>query len=124
MQDLAAHPHEQALSGTTHLTVRFAQSTRFDFRTGGGLRAFSLQRPLYGFDLMYGMDMYARKPLLLHVELHLGNLSRALAAQARVTIGVQIWKLELYAGYDHTVVVGAESTARVGGPVFGLRAWF
>jgi hypothetical protein len=123
MQDLKARPHEQALSGTTHLTMRFAQSAGVDFRTGIGLRAFGLHKPLYGFDLMYGMDMYAGKPLLVHLELHLGNLGRAVAAQARATIGVQIWKLELYAGYDHTFFAGA-TQARVGGPVLGLRAWF
>jgi hypothetical protein len=105
------------------LTVRFAQSAGVDFRTGLGLRAFGLHKPLYGVDLMYGMDLYAQKPLLVHLELHLGNLGRAVAAQARVTIGVQIWKLELYAGYDHTIFAGA-TKARLGGPVLGLRAWF
>jgi hypothetical protein len=124
MQDLFARPREQALTGTVHLTLRFAQSTRVDFRTGIGMRAFGLHKPLVGFDLLYGMDLYARKPLLVHLELHAGSLGRAFAAQARATIGVQIWKLELYAGYDQTVVYGAKTTARVGGPVLGVRAWF
>jgi hypothetical protein len=123
LQDLAAQPHEQALSGTTHLTFRFAQSADVEFRTGAGLRAFSLHEPLFGVDLMYSMDLHPRDPLHVQLELHIGNLGSAFAGQARATIGVQIWKLELYAGYDHTVFSGA-SKARLGGPVLGLRAWF
>jgi hypothetical protein len=123
MEDLKARPHEQALMGTVLLNLRFAQSARVDFRTGAGLRAFGLHKPLLGIDLFYAMDLYARKPLVVHLELHAGSLARAFAAQARAAIGVQIWKLELYAGYDHTVVYGS-TTARLGGPVLGVRAWF
>lgn len=123
MEDLKARPHEQALMGTVHLDLRFAQSARVDFRTGAGLRAFGLHKPLVGVDLFYAMDVYARKPIALHVELHAGSLGSAFAAQARAVVGVQLWKLELYAGYDHTVVYGGK-TARLGGPVLGVRAWF
>jgi hypothetical protein len=123
LKDLSAKPREQALSGTTHLDLRFAQSATVQFRSGLGLRAFSLHKPLYGVDFFYSMDISSRKPLLVHVELHAGSLGHAFAAQARATIGVQLGKLELYAGYDHTVVFGS-STARLGGPVLGLRVWF
>jgi hypothetical protein len=123
LEDLSAKPREQALSGSTHLNLRFAQSASVQFRSGLGLRAFSLHKPLYGVDFFYGMDVSAHKPMLVHLELHAGSLGHAFAAQARATIGVQLRMFEIYAGYDHTVVYGP-STARLGGPVLGLRVWF
>jgi hypothetical protein len=122
--DLKARPHEQALAGTAHLAVRFAQSRHVGFRTGAGLRAFGLHETLLGVDLLYGVDVFGRRPIIAHLELHGGTLGRALAAEARLTVGVQLWKLELYAGYDHNVFAGGGRVTRLGGPVLGLRAWF
>lgn len=122
--DLRARPHEQALGGTLNLAVRFAQSRSVDFRTGLGLRAFALHEALYGVDFMYGMDVYGEHPIMAHLELHAGMLGHAGSAQARLTVGVQLWKLELYAGYDHTVFWREDQKTRLGGPVLGLRAWF
>ncbi len=89
----------------------------------GDERAPVLHGPLFGIDALYGMDLYARRPLVVHLELHAGSLGSAFVGQARAAIGVQLWTLELYAGYDHTVVMG-ESKAKLGGPVVGGRAWF
>lgn len=122
--DLRARPHEQALGGTLDLAVRFAQSRSLDFRTGLGLRTFALHEALYGVDFMYGMDVYGERPIMAHIELHAGTLGKAGSAQARLTVGVQLWKLELYAGYDHTVFWREQQKTRLGGPVLGLRAWF
>ena len=123
MRELATPRPDQALAGTTHLSYRFAQSQSVVLRTGVGMRAFSLNRPLFGIDVLYGMDLYARKPLIVHLELHAGSLGSAFLGQVRAAIGVQLWKLELYAGYDHTVVMGERKT-KLGGPVVGARAWF
>jgi hypothetical protein len=122
--DMTARPHEQALAGTLHAAVRFAQARHVAFRTGVGLRAFGLHGTLLGVDVLYGVDIFGKRPIMAHIELHGGTLKKALAAEARLTLGVQIWKLELYAGYDHNMFASNGRVTRLGGPVAGLRAWF
>jgi len=123
-QDLAARPREQALGGTLLAGFRFAQARNVTFRTGAGVRVFSLHETLAGFDLLYGMDVFGQHPIMFHLDLHGGSLGGALAGEVRATLGVQLWKLELYAGYDHTAFASKGRVTRLGGPVIGLRAWF
>jgi hypothetical protein len=124
LRDLQEEPREQALHGTAHMAVRFAQAPRVELRTGAGVRAFSLDRPLYGFDLMYGMDVFGKRPIVGRVELHIGTLGHAAAGEARLTLGYMLGKVELYAGYNHIAFWNDAGTTRLTGPVAGLRAWF
>lgn len=123
-RDLEAHPPEQALGGTLLGGFRFAQAKYVTFRTGVGMRVFSLHETLFGVDFLYGLDVYGQHPIVFHLDLHGGTLGKALAGQARATLGVQLSKFELYAGYDHTAFAGNGRVTRLGGPVLGLRAWF
>ena len=123
-EDLAASPREQALGGTAHVAYRFAQTRHVAFRSGAGVRVFALSRPELGLDLFYAVDVFGKRPIMAHLELHGGALNQAFAGQARLTVGVQIWKLELYAGYDHQAFSSRGHVARLGGPVLGVRAWF
>ena len=123
LSDIYEQPVKRAVSATSHVTYRFAQGSRFDFRTGVGVRMFALDAVRAGVDLMYAVDAYIARSVVLRVELHGGTLGQALAAQARSTLGVMLWKAELYAGYDHTVFY-RDGSATLGGPIAGLRAWF
>jgi hypothetical protein len=123
-QDLEARPREQALGGTLLAGFRFAQARNVTFRTGAGVRLFSLHETLAGFDLLYGIDVFGEHPVMFHLDLHGGSLGGALTGEVRATLGVQLWKLELYAGYDHTAFANKGRVTRLGGPVIGLRAWF
>jgi hypothetical protein len=124
LTDVFEHPAQVGSTGTTHLSYRFAQSQRFDFRTGLGMRMFTLDALRLGFDLMYAVDSYIAQNVVLRIELHMGSLTQAFVGQARSTLGVMFGPAELYAGYDHTSYISEGSTARLGGPVLGVRAWF
>ena len=124
LTDVLEQPAQVGSTGTAHLSYRFAQSKRFDFRTGLGMRMFTLDAVRLGFDLMYAVDSYIAQNVVLRIELHMGNLTQAFVGQARSTLGVMFGPAELYAGYDHTSYISEGSTARLGGPVVGVRAWF
>jgi hypothetical protein len=124
LTDVFEEPAQLGSTGTAHFSYRFAQSKRFDFRTGLGMRMFTLDAVRLGFDLMYAVDSYIAQNVVLRIELHMGNLTQAFVGQARSTLGVMFGPAELYAGYDHTSYISDASTARLGGPVLGVRAWF
>ncbi|HEX5656113.1 MAG TPA: hypothetical protein VFX59_02915 [Polyangiales bacterium] len=124
LSDVEEHPVEVASAGTAHMTYRFAQGERYDFRTGFGVRAFALDAPQIGFDVLYGIDSYLGRRGVWRIELHLGSAGNAFVGQARSTVGMTFDRFEIYAGYDHTAYLSAESGAALGGPIGGLRAWF
>ena len=123
--DVAEGSNDRAWMNTTNLVYRFAQSQRVDLRTGAGLRYYKLDDPRFGLDLLYGIDVYGRRPIVFRVELHAGILGDAGFGQARATLGGMIGRVELYAGYDHTYLSdGQGAGAKIGGPIAGVRAWF
>jgi hypothetical protein len=124
LSDVKERPVEVASAGTAHLTYRFAQGARYDFRTGIGLRMFQLDSLQLGFDLLYGLDTYLGPRVVWRVELHMGSAGQAFVGQVRSTLGAMIHRFEIYAGYDHTAYISGESKAALGGPIAGLRAWF
>ena len=124
LTDLKERPREQALMGTTHLSVRFAQAAHVELRSGLGLRAYGLNQPLYGFDFVYALDAFGKRREVASLEFHAGSLGHAGLVQGRLTVGYLLRNVELYAGYDHTGIHGSASTTRLSGPVLGLRAWF
>jgi hypothetical protein len=124
LNDFSERPHDQALHGTAHLSYRFAQAAHIEMRTAIGIRSFGLHRPLHGIDLLYGMDLFARRPITGRVELHVGSLGQAGVAQARVTMGGMVRNIEIYAGWDSTAIWGKGKTTRLRGPILGVRAWF
>jgi hypothetical protein len=124
LTDILEIPSQLAALGTSHVSYRFAQGKRFDFRTGLGMRVFTLDSVRLGVDVMYAVDSYIAENVALRIELHVGNLSQAFVGQARTTLGVMFGRTEVYAGYDHTSYISEASTARLGGPIVGVRSWF
>jgi hypothetical protein len=124
LTDVLEQPVQLAAAATAHLSYRFAQGKRFDFRTGLGARLFALNEVRPGFDMMYAVDSFIANSVVFRLELHLGSAGQAFVGQARSTLGVMFGRTELYAGYDHTSYIGEAGRARLGGPVLGVRAWF
>jgi hypothetical protein len=124
LSDVTERPVAVGSAGTAHVTYRFAQGQRYDFRTGLGLRTFTLDSTHLGFDIVYGLDTYLGRRAVWRVELHAGSAGEAFVGQVRTTVGVMLARFEVYAGYDHTGYLSATSHAALGGPIAGLRAWF
>lgn len=123
LSDVIAQPTEYAFAGTVHVLWHHALARRVDFRTGVGMRLFSMDSTRAGLDLLYGIDGYPSQWSIVRVELHAGLFAHAFTAEARGTIGALLGPVELYAGYGHTVFAGA-SRATLRGPIAGVRAWF
>jgi hypothetical protein len=117
-----------AWSGQTHLTYRFAQSEKAQFRAGVGLRHWADDRgSAFGVDFIYGIDIFWGRPITTSLEATGGWVGDAWAFGARGTIGVVMGNGEVFAGYDATWMgdaTGMGATAYLGGPVVGVRAYF
>jgi hypothetical protein len=117
-----------AWSGQTHVTYRFAQGERAQFRAGLGLRHWADDRgSTFGLDLIYGVDIFWARPITTSLEVTGGWVGDAWAFGARATLGVVLGHGELYAGYDATWMgdtAASGATANLGGPVAGVRAYF
>jgi hypothetical protein len=117
-----------AWSGQTHVTYRFAQSERAQFRAGLGLRHWADDLGSeFGLDFLYGIDIFWGKPVTTSLEATGGWVGSAWAFGARGTVGVVVGNGEVFAGYDATWMGPTASngpTAYLGGPVAGVRAYF
>jgi hypothetical protein len=124
LENLDDEPGEEtdsAVLGNAHLCYRFAQNPHLMFRAGAGYAHWiDGEGSEFGFDTVYGFDVFPRQPLILSVDLGLGSLGDAFTWRARGTLGANLGPFEIYAGYEH---VGIGSVP-LGGPVLGARAWF
>jgi hypothetical protein len=112
---------DSAVLGNAHLCYRFAQNPHLMFRAGVGYAHWiDAGGSEFGFDSIYGFDVFPRKPLIVSVDLGLGSLGDAFAWRARATLGANLGPVELFAGYEHISI----GSVPLGGPVLGARAWF
>lgn len=123
--EIGTNLRDQAFMTTGHASFRFAESKHVDFRMGLGPRAFSRKATRFGADLLYGVDIYGRKPIVTRLEFHAGSLRRTFVGQFRGTLGVMVGRAEIYGGYDHTYLSdGSDAGVRLRGPIAGARGWF
>ena len=74
-----------------------------------------------GADWGLGLDIFVHHPFVLSLDAQIGILGRrTFYGAARATFGVLIRRVELFGGYEHKQI----GSARLGGPLFGLRVWF
>ncbi len=114
--------------GDLNVIVRFAQSERFECRSGLGFRYLAdLTDDVKGdddfdagFNFLYGVDFFPVRPLVISSQIDLGTLGEAFVFHGRTTFGVMLLDWELYAGYDYLRVESVD----LHGPVVGLRYWF
>jgi len=113
--------HDSLLLGEMNLVFRFAQSERMQMRTGLGARVLAdAHDSTWGFNFLYGADLFPVKPVVLSGELEAGSLGSAGVFHARATMGLLYKRYEIYAGYDFLLI----GSVGLQGPVLGFRLWF
>ena len=117
---------ETAVLGRAGLSVRFAQDSTAQFRTGVHILHWSYGGdPANGFAGSYGFDFFPGKPVIASVDLFLGVLgvgaaeNHALFFNMRGTVGVALGRAEVYVGADLITI----DRVSLGGPLMGVRIW-
>ncbi len=114
--------------GQSHVSFRFAQSPRVQFRAGLGARHWiDQQGSTLGLDGLYAVDVFWGKPMTSTLEITGGSLGSGWAFETRATVGAALGMGEVYVGYD-AIWIGPGgidgAIAYLGGPLAGLRAYF
>jgi hypothetical protein len=111
---------DQLLIGDLNLTLRIAQHEQAQVYAGLGVRGLiDGASSTAGINTTYGLDLFPLAPLVISLQGDLGHLGAAFYLEGRATLGVTLGRLELYAGYEATLIgdVGFHD------PTFGLRIW-
>jgi hypothetical protein len=107
--------------GDAYLTWRFAQCSWGQMYLGAGARwQIDRQHSTAGCSFLYGGDFFPIDPLIISTTLDMGNLGDAFAIRGRCTVGVQLGRWEIFAGYDYQRI----GNAQIQGPLVGLKRWF
>jgi hypothetical protein len=114
-------PPDQLIIGDVNVLFRFAQSPRWQWRSGLGLRWMDDHRQTdYGFNFVYGVEWFPLDPITVGMQLEAGTLGNTGVIRFTSRIGL-VWKhAEAYVGYDYLQIGGAE----LAGPMIGLRVWY
>jgi hypothetical protein len=113
--------HDQFDFGSLDLTYRFAQSANMQMYAGLGLNALDTgSRTRYGFDFIYGADIFPVKPIVASLSVEAGTPGDAGLFRARGTIGANWRNFESFVGYDYLNIGGVD----LQGPLVGLRFWY
>ena len=113
--------NDSAALGDVDLLVRFAQSDRFQFRSGLGANWFDdHQGVVGGFNFHYGIDFYPARPWHFTTLIDLGEIGKAGLIHARTTAGITYQRWEVYTGYDFRKIGSVEFQ----GPVAGVQFRF
>lgn len=90
-------------------------NTMIDGRLPGeGSREYAL-----GWNVTTSLDLFPAWPVVVSGRLDLGRLHQAWMGRARGSVGVMLWRIEVYGGYEHTQV----GSVGMGGPTVGVRLW-
>ena len=90
-------------------------NTMIDGRVPGeGHREYAL-----GWNVTSSFDVFPVWPVVISARADLGRLHRAWMGRASATLGVMMWRMEIYGGYEHTQV----GRVGMGGPTVGIRLW-
>jgi hypothetical protein len=106
------------------LWVELAPSVAFQTYLGAGFRVMldptGRSRGVAGGHGLLRFDVYPAEPLVVHLGTTLGVLGKAFMFEGQGTVGVQLIRAELYAGYS---VWAIEQTV-LHGPLAGIRTTF
>ena len=110
-----------ALMSDVNVTYRITQCEWLQMHVGAGMRAWnSLGDVSGGFNGLYRVELFPRKPVNLSSIIELGNLDQTFVMHFRTQIGYNFNHGELFLGYDLTRMAGVT----LQGPLLGLRLWF
>ncbi len=112
---------DSGVLGDTDLTFRFAQCDWMQMYAGVGLRVLTDRYDTqFGFNFLYGADIFPVKPLILSTSLDIGNLSDNLFLHGRGTLGANYKNWEVFGGYDFMRM----GSVNIQGALVGVRVWF
>ena len=114
-------PDESMSLGDWNLTFRFAESPRWQFRSGIGMNwsADTTQGDV-GFNFTYGVDCYPIRPLVISNTIDWGTLGHDELFRYRGTAGIIINRFECFTGYEYLDLDRQQSNYLLG----GVRVWF
>lgn len=111
---------EQLWLGSAAVSLLFAQNEFAQFRSGLGLRWMpdgdSGHR---GWHLLYGVDLYPARPLVVSLHGEAGMLGEAPIAALRGTAGAVVGQVEVYGGYEGLWIGDVD----LGSWLVGVRLW-
>jgi hypothetical protein len=112
---------DETLLLDNELTFRFAQADWIRMYAGAGFRAMEdRQTDRWGFNFVYGADVFPVWPLVLSSSIDLGDLGQEFYLDARATAGWS-WRFgEVFIGYDFRRV----GDVNLQGALAGFRLWF
>lgn len=120
-EDLDCGCTDHSWLSSYELTYRFAQTSNIHMYAGLGLRVFDDAFDThYGWNFVYGADIFPAKPCVLSLSLDAGSVGETGLFRARGTVGYLYRGFETYAGYDHLNIGGVE----LGTWLAGIRLWF
>lgn len=120
-EDKRALETDRLAIGDINALFRFAQSQRWQYRAGIGMRFMDdKNRTDLGINFVYGWEWFPKEPYTFSAQLEAGTLGNATVFRATGRMGL-VWKhAEAYAGYDYLRIGSTD----LQGPMIGLRLWF
>ncbi|MCA9705106.1 MAG: hypothetical protein KDK70_04550 [Myxococcales bacterium] len=119
--------HDALYLGTANLSVIPIHAERGLLRLGGGINTMidgrlpgeGPREYALGWNITTSMDLFPAWPVVVSGRVDLGRLYQAWMGRARASVGVMLWRMEIYGGYEHTQV----GRVGMGGPTLGIRVW-
>ncbi len=113
--------------GTANLNLIPLRTNRGILRLGGGLNtmidgrvpAEGHREYALGWNVTSSLDLFPAWPVVISARGDVGRLYNAWMGRARASVGVMLWRMEIFGGYEHTQV----GRVGLGGPMVGVRLW-
>lgn len=113
--------------GTLNLNLIPVRGPRGLLRLGGGINTMIDGRVpgegpreyALGWNVTTSLDLFPAWPVVVSMRLDGGRLYEAWMGRARGTVGVMMWRFEIFGGYEHTQV----GRVGLGGPLLGAKIW-
>jgi hypothetical protein len=113
--------------GTANLNLIPIHARRGVLRLGGGFNTMidgrlpgqGHREYALGWNVTSSFDLFPAWPVVLSARADVGQLYHAWMGRARASVGVMLWRMEIYGGYEHTQV----GRVGMGGPMVGVRLW-
>lgn len=119
--------HDALYLGTANLSLIPIHARRAVFRVGAGLNTMIDGRVpgeghreyALGWNVTSSLDLFPAWPVVVSARGDAGRLYEAWMLRGRASVGVMLWRMEIFGGYEHTQV----GRVALRGPMLGLRVW-
>jgi hypothetical protein len=113
--------------GTANLSLIPFRGPHGLFRVGGGINTMIDGRVpgeghreyALGWNVTTSLDLFPAWPVVISARADVGQLYQAVMARGRASVGVMLWRMEIFGGYEHTQV----GRVALAGPMLGIRLW-